>query len=55
MARIGPKNSLIAGLGFMAVALLVLTRAGQDAGYAPGPLLAFVLVGIGGGSRSSRS
>ena len=49
VARIGPKNSLIAGLGFMAVALLVLTRAGQDAGYAPGPLLAFVLVGIGGG------
>ena len=35
VARIGPKNSLIAGLGFMAVALLVLTRAGQDAGYAP--------------------
>jgi MFS family permease len=49
VARVGPKNSLIAGLGFMAVALLVLTRAGQDAGYAPGPLLAFVLVGIGGG------
>jgi EmrB/QacA subfamily drug resistance transporter len=49
VARIGPKNSLIAGLGFMAVALLVLTRAGQSAGYAPGPLLAFVLVGIGGG------
>ncbi len=49
VARVGAKNSLIAGLGFMAVALLVLTRAGQDAGYAPGPLLAFVLVGIGGG------
>jgi EmrB/QacA subfamily drug resistance transporter len=49
VARIGPKNSLIVGLGFMALALLVLTRAGQDAGYAPGPLLAFVLVGIGGG------
>jgi MFS family permease len=49
VARVGPKNSLIAGLGFMAVALLVLTRAGQDAGYAPGPLLAFILVGIGGG------
>ena len=50
VARVGPKNSLIAGLALHGRGARSCSRAPvRTRGYAPGPLLAFVLVGIGGG------
>jgi EmrB/QacA subfamily drug resistance transporter len=49
LARLGPKRTLLPGLVLIASALLVLSQAGEGAGYAPGPLLAFLLFGMGAG------
>jgi MFS family permease len=49
LARFGPKLTLLPGLVLIAAGLALLTQAGADAGYAPGPLAAFLLFGIGAG------
>jgi EmrB/QacA subfamily drug resistance transporter len=49
MARVGPKLTLLPGLVLIAAGLVVLTQVGAGAGYAPGPLLAFLLFGMGAG------
>jgi EmrB/QacA subfamily drug resistance transporter len=49
LARLGPKRTLLPGLVLIAAALVVLTQAGTDAGYAPAPLAAFLLFGVGAG------
>ncbi len=49
MARIGPRNLLIAGLAIIVTALVILSTVGADTGYAPSLLAAYVLLGAGGG------
>ncbi|HKC19722.1 MAG TPA: MFS transporter, partial [Candidatus Dormibacteraeota bacterium] len=50
MARVGPRNLLMAGLAIIVVAMSILSHVNADAGYAPQLLIAFILLGIGGGS-----
>ncbi len=50
MARIGPRNLLMAGLASIITALTILSSAGPAAGYAPVLLAAYVLLGAGAGS-----
>ncbi len=50
MARIGPRNLLMAGLATIIVALGILSNAGPATGYAPALLTAYVLLGAGAGS-----
>jgi len=49
MARIGPRNLLLAGLAIIVTALVILSTVGADTGYAPSLLAAYVLLGAGGG------
>jgi MFS family permease len=49
LARFGPKLTLLPGLAFITAGLLVLTQTGQGTAYAAGPLIAFLLFGIGAG------
>ena len=49
MARFGPRNLLIAGLALIISALVILSRIGAEAAYAPSLLVAYVLLGAGGG------
>ncbi|TMC38828.1 MAG: DHA2 family efflux MFS transporter permease subunit, partial [Chloroflexi bacterium] len=49
MARIGPRNLLIAGLAIIVTALVILSTVGAGTGYAPSLLAAYVLLGAGGG------
>ncbi len=50
MARVGPRNLLLGGLAIIITALAILSSAGAGASYAPQLLVAYVLLGIGGGS-----
>ena len=50
MARIGPRNLLMAGLALIIAALAILANAGPNAGYAPVLLAAYVLLGAGAGA-----
>ena len=50
MARIGPRNLLMAGLAIVVTALVILSSAGSGAGYIPQLLVAYVLLGMGAGS-----
>ena len=49
MARIGPRNLLVAGLIVIISALVILSGVGPHTGYAPSLLVAYVLLGAGGG------
>jgi len=49
MARVGPRNLLIIGLSVIITALTVLSSSGPGTGYAPELLLAYALLGAGGG------
>jgi len=49
MARVGPRNLLVAGLVLIVSALTILSRVGPDTGYAPSLLVAYMLLGVGGG------
>jgi len=49
MARVGPRNLLLAGLSIIFAGLVILASAGQDSGYAPSFLTAYALLGAGGG------
>jgi EmrB/QacA subfamily drug resistance transporter len=50
MARVGPRNLLMAGLGIIIVALTMLANAQANAAYAPQLLVAYILLGVGAGS-----
>jgi EmrB/QacA subfamily drug resistance transporter len=50
MARVGARNLLLAGLGIIVTAMAILSTAGASASYAPQLLVAFILLGVGGGS-----
>ncbi len=50
MARTGPRNLLVAGLAIIVTGLAILSHAGSDAAYAPQLLVAYILLGIGGGA-----
>jgi EmrB/QacA subfamily drug resistance transporter len=50
MARVGPRNLLMAGLAIIIAALAILSNAGPGTGYAPELLVAYVLLGAGAGS-----
>jgi MFS family permease len=50
MARVGPRNLLMAGLGIIVIAMALLSNVSAGASYAPQLLVAFVLLGIGAGS-----
>jgi EmrB/QacA subfamily drug resistance transporter len=49
MARFGPPRLLVAGLALIALALLGLSRLGDQSAYAPDVLVPFVLLGLGAG------
>ncbi len=49
MARIGPRRLLVAGMTIIMSALAVLSSAGLGTTYAPWLLVAYVLLGAGGG------
>ncbi len=49
MARLGPRNLLMVGLAVIVAALMILSRVGPDTAYAPSLLLAYILLGTGGG------
>ncbi len=49
MARVGPRNLLIVGLTVIIAALTILSSAGPGTGYAPELLVAYALLGAGGG------
>ena len=49
MARVGPRNLLIVGLALIISALVILSGAGVQTSYAPSLLVAYVLLGAGGG------
>ena len=50
MARFGPRTLLMGGLALIVVAMTALSNISADAAYAPQLLVAFILLGIGGGS-----
>jgi EmrB/QacA subfamily drug resistance transporter len=50
MQRFGPRATLTAGMGSMVAGLALLARAGGHASYFPDLFVAFVLVGLGGGT-----
>lgn len=49
MARVGPRNLLVAGLVVIISALAILSGVRADTAYAPSLLAAYVLLGAGGG------
>jgi EmrB/QacA subfamily drug resistance transporter len=50
MARVGARNLLMGGLAIIVVAMSMLANISSDASYAPQLLVAFILLGVGGGS-----
>jgi EmrB/QacA subfamily drug resistance transporter len=50
MERFGAVRTLLAGLGGIVAGLLVLSAQGVHAAYAPGLLVAFLLLGLGAGT-----
>ena len=50
MARLGPERTVMTGMAFVVVALLLLTRAGEGASYFPELFLPFALMGLGMGT-----
>ncbi|HKW06454.1 MAG TPA: MFS transporter [Candidatus Dormibacteraeota bacterium] len=50
MARFGPRTLLMGGLALIITAMAALSNISADAAYAPQLLVAFILLGIGGGS-----
>ena len=50
MARIGPRNLLMAGLAIVISALAILADAGPATSYAPDLAIAYILLGAGAGS-----
>ena len=50
MARFGPRTLLMGGLALIVAAMAALSNISADAAYAPQLLVAFILLGIGGGS-----
>jgi EmrB/QacA subfamily drug resistance transporter len=50
VGRFGAKRTLLPGLLPAIAGLLILSQAGEDASYFPGPFLAFLLIGIGAGT-----
>jgi EmrB/QacA subfamily drug resistance transporter len=48
--RIGPLNSLAAGLASIVAGLVLLSTAGVHASYFPGLFFAFLLIGLGAGA-----
>src|SRR5207245_3624147 len=49
MARSGARNRLLAGLTIIISALVILSEVGPQTSYAPAFLIAYVLLGAGGG------
>jgi EmrB/QacA subfamily drug resistance transporter len=49
MARVGPRNMLMAGLALIVTALGMLSQLGPQTSYAPSLLVAYVLLGAGAG------
>ena len=49
MARIGPRNMLVAGLAVIIAGLTILSGVRADTGYAPSLVAAFLLLGAGAG------
>jgi EmrB/QacA subfamily drug resistance transporter len=49
MARVGPRNLLVAGLVTIISALVILSGVGPQTGYAPWLFTAYMLLGAGGG------
>jgi EmrB/QacA subfamily drug resistance transporter len=50
MARLGPERTVVLGMSFVVVALLWLTRAGENAAYFPELFLPYALMGLGMGT-----
>src|SRR4029078_1638019 len=50
MARFGSERTVVLGMGFVVIALLWLTRAGESASYFPELFLPYTLMGIGMGT-----
>src|SRR5262249_60280362 len=50
VGRFGAKRTLLPGLLPAIAGLLILSQAGEQASYFPGPFLAFLLIGIGAGT-----
>jgi EmrB/QacA subfamily drug resistance transporter len=50
MARVGPRNLLILGLGIIVTALAILTDSGPATSYAPQLVAAYALLGAGAGT-----
>ena len=50
MARLGPERTVVLGMGFVILALLLLTRAGEGAAYFPELFVPFALMGLGMGT-----
>jgi EmrB/QacA subfamily drug resistance transporter len=50
MARVGPERTVVLGMGFVVIALLWLTRAGEHASYFPELFLPYALMGLGMGT-----
>ncbi|TMD10778.1 MAG: multidrug efflux MFS transporter [Chloroflexi bacterium] len=49
MTRVGPRNLLVLGLTVIIAALVILSGVGAHTGYAPSLLVAYMLLGAGGG------
>ena len=49
MTRVGPRNLLVLGLTVIIAALVILSGVGAQTGYAPSLLVAYMLLGAGGG------
>jgi EmrB/QacA subfamily drug resistance transporter len=49
MARVGPRNLLLAGIPMIAASLALLSFADDNAAYFPLLMSAFILLGLGGG------
>src|SRR3954447_18218034 len=50
MAKLGPERTVVLGMSLVVVALLWLTRAGEDASYFPELFLPYALMGLGMGT-----
>src|SRR6202008_4600934 len=50
MARFGPERTVLAGLTFVGVALLLLAGVGEGTNYFPTLFVAYALMGLGAGT-----
>jgi EmrB/QacA subfamily drug resistance transporter len=50
MAKLGPERTVVVGMSIVVVALLWLTRAGENASYFPDLFLPYALMGLGMGT-----